>query len=443
MIIRLIKSVVFIPLIAITSCKESSSNEVTRSEDTSTSTEISSSEELLNSDDVPTTSEVTIGNQVWMTKNLNVAKFRNGDIIPFAGTEQEWKLAAENEQPAWCYYDMYIYYNWYAVNDPRGLAPEGWKVPSSEDWITLIDYLGGESVAGGKMKTTGTKYWKGWEKEDKNMESRNTGATNESGFFALPGGVASARDFQSIGRDGYWWSSTEFDRTDAISVGINHLGAHIWKGNSWKNSGLSVRCLREGSTDKLINEKSSSSEIKIGKQVWMNKNLNVDKFRNGDIIPHAKTNEAWSRACENKQPAWCYYDNNPENGIRYGKLYNWYAVSDKRGLAPNGWHIPSDKEWTVLTEYLGGEYEAGGKMKKNSSSWDNNGVGTTNDSGFSGLPGGFTGGDINKYGFWWSSTVVEFNNDNIWCRNLGYDTNSIRRNQGERGYGFSVRCIRD
>lgn len=455
--ISIITSAVFITLIAITSCKDSSSNEVTSSEDTSKSIEVSnseeipSSEEISNSDDVPTTTEVTIGNQVWMTKNLNVAKFRNGDVIPYAGTQKEWDLADENEQPAWCYYDMNIYgklYNWYAVNDPRGLAPEGWKVPSSEDWITLIDYLGGESVAGGKMKTTGTKYWKGWEKEDKNMESRNTDATNESGFFGLPGGIGLGNYFQSIGRDANWWSSTEFDRTNAIVVSINHLGAYIWKGNTRKKEGMSVRCIREGSADKLTIKKSSSSEIKIGKQVWMTKNLNVNKFRNGDIIPHAKTNAEWIRARENKLPAWCYYNNNPENEGRYGKLYNWYAVNDKRGLAPNGWHIPSDKEWTVLTDYLGGEFEAGGKMKNNSSSWNNNGDGTTNESGFSGMPGGFryeygTFNNIGDYGFWWSSSEEVADINDVWCRNLGRDTNSIRRNDGNKSYGFSVRCIRD
>ena len=89
-------------------------------------------------------------------------------------------------------------------------------------------------------------------------------------------------------------------------------------------------------------------EISIGKQVWTTENLNVEKFQNGDLIPFVETDEQWHEAGENEQPAWCYYDNDPSNGKKYGKLYNWYAIIDPRGLAPEGWHIPSDKEWTIL-----------------------------------------------------------------------------------------------
>ena len=100
-------------------------------------------------------------------------------------------------------------------------------------------------------------------------------------------------------------------------------------------------------------------------------NLDVDRFRNGDPIPHAQTEEEWLYAGENGQPAWCYYDNDPKNGKKYGKLYNWYAVNDYRGLAPKGYHIPSDEEWSVLTRFLGGVYIAGDKMKS-TTGWDNN-----------------------------------------------------------------------
>jgi len=146
--------------------------------------------------------------------------------------------------------------------------------------------------------------------------------------------------------------------------------------------------------------------VSIGGQVWMAENLNVDKFRNGHPIPQAQTNEAWEEAGKNGQPAWCYYDNQaiqrePGNNEKYGKLYNWYAVNDYRGLAPEGWHIPSDDEWSILTNHLGGEESAGLKMKS-SIEWEDNGNGT-NESGYSALPGGiryFTGyfGLIGKYG---------------------------------------------
>ena len=136
---------------------------------------------------------------------------------------------------------------------------------------------------------------------------------------------------------------------------------------------------------------SYAQTITIGTQVWMTKNLDVATFRNGDPIPQAKTDEEWEKAGENQQPAWCYYDNDPANGAKYGKLYNWYAVNDSRGLAPVGYHIPSDAEWTILTDFLGGEKVAGTKMKSTDfwADYEGNSGNGTNESGFSGLPGGY------------------------------------------------------
>jgi uncharacterized protein (TIGR02145 family) len=184
--------------------------------------------------------------------------------------------------------------------------------------------------------------------------------------------------------------------------------------------------------------------VTIGDQLWMNENLNVNKFRNGDVIPEVKTAEEWKKAGDNKQPAWCYYDNNPVNGEKYGKLYNWYAVNDPRGLAPKGYHIPSDAEWTKLSDYLGGEDAAGIKMKS-TSGWNRNGNGT-NSSGFSGLPGGnrysnVTFYDIGKYGNWWSSTADDASV--AWYRYLGYGNGFVSRYYDAKEKGLSVRCLRD
>lgn len=137
----------------------------------------------------------------------------------------------------------------------------------------------------------------------------------------------------------------------------------------------------------------------------MSENLNVDKFRNGYPIPHVKTNEGWKKAGESGQPAWCSFNNNPGTGSKYGKLYNWYALNNPRGLAPEGWHIPSDIEWNALIDYLGGKDLAGKKMKS-TTGWNEDGNGI-NESGFSGLPSGFrhhlgTFSFIGRYGFWWS-----------------------------------------
>jgi uncharacterized protein (TIGR02145 family) len=186
------------------------------------------------------------------------------------------------------------------------------------------------------------------------------------------------------------------------------------------------------------------NSVKIGNQIWMTENLNVERFRNGDPIPQAKTNEEWDRAGANEQPAWCYYDNDPKNGAKYGKLYNWYAVNDSRGLAPTGWHIPSDAEWTQITDFLGGVSVAGTKMKSNSG-WSQNGNGT-NESGFLGLPGGsryyFDNFLYMGYnGNWWSST--EHGTNYARYRYLSYGFDGVDGDYYDKVDGFSVRCLRD
>ena len=184
--------------------------------------------------------------------------------------------------------------------------------------------------------------------------------------------------------------------------------------------------------------------ITIGYQKWMTRNLNVSTFKNGDVIPQAKTIEEWEAFGKTGEPAWCYYDNDPANGDKYGRLYNWYAVNDRRGLAPRGFHVPTDAEWTVITDYLGGADIAGYKMKTRSG-WNNEGNGT-NSSGFSGLPGGWRNsfGTFLLEGYdgnWWSSS--ENNTTDAWYRNLDYLDGIVLRHDLHKGNGFSVRCLRD
>ena len=184
-------------------------------------------------------------------------------------------------------------------------------------------------------------------------------------------------------------------------------------------------------------------EVTIGTQIWSVNNLNVSKFRNGENIPESKNESEWESAAIKKQPSFCYLNNYSENGSRLGKLYNWYAVIDPRGLAPAGWHIPSDDEWTILTEYLG--EEAGTKMKSKEG-WSRTRLEENNISGFSGLPGG--GCDdfgkfnySNQQGFWWSST--EKDATHAWVRALNYFNGIASKDDGAKGLGLSVRCLRD
>ena len=205
-------------------------------------------------------------------------------------------------------------------------------------------------------------------------------------------------------------------------------------------------------TNKIINEheerllQGAFPTVKIGNQQWMSKNLDVDCYANGDPIPQVQKPEEWKNL---ETGAWCYYNNDPENGKSFGKLYNWYAVNDPRGLAPKGWKIPSDEEWTILIDNLGGIFVAGTKMK-NTSGWadgtNGNKGNSTSESGFSGLPGGNRDYDgtffsIGNNGYWWSST--EDSTNNAWTRNLDYYNGDAGRNDYNKAVGFSVRCLRD
>jgi len=188
-------------------------------------------------------------------------------------------------------------------------------------------------------------------------------------------------------------------------------------------------------------------EVEIGTQIWM-ENLNVETFKNGYSILEAKTEKEWIKAGEKKQPAWCYYDNDPIKGEKFGKLYNWHAVNDPRGLAPTGWHIPTDEDWTILTDHLGGVDESGKKMKFTAYWADNkdkSGNGT-NESGFSGLPGGARDidgkfEDLFRFGSWWNSS--EGGTYGPWILDLGFSFDKARKGSEHKNAGISVRCVKD
>jgi len=187
-------------------------------------------------------SSVKICDQTWMTKNLDVSTYRNGDTIPQVTKDDDW---VRLKTGAWCWYknDSATYestygklYNWYAVNDSRGLAPIGWHIPTNAEWSTLTTCLGNPLVVADKMKETGTIHW-----------SNPNFATNSSGFTALPGGYRFwlfIGSFEDIGTSSYFWSSTEkldksYDYVIDDKFSISTLST------SAKESGFSVRCIKE------------------------------------------------------------------------------------------------------------------------------------------------------------------------------------------------------
>lgn len=178
----------------------------------------------------------------------------------------------------------------------------------------------------------------------------------------------------------------------------------------------------------------------IGNQEWMTENLNVNNYRNGEKIRNVINDEEWSNL---EAGAWCYYDNDAKNGQKSGKLYNWWAVNDPRGLAPEGWHIPTEQEWLILIDYLGGEQEACIKLRD--SSWKNN-YEANNESGFSAIGSGIRRDDgsffaFNSFAFWWSTTPGNYYGASY--ANLNASSGRITINSETKFMGHSIRCLKD
>lgn len=188
--------------------------------------------------------------------------------------------------------------------------------------------------------------------------------------------------------------------------------------------------------------------VKIGNQIWMSKNLNVDRFRNGDLIPEAKSPEEWVKAGDEQRPVWCYFNNDSTFAPTYGKLYNWYAMVDPRGLAPIGWHIPATEEWEILKSVIGKKPKNGKKLQS-TSGWYN-GENGTNETGFNALPSylrthkGYIGCHCKKkvdnmFAYWWTSTPFNRRFGSM----AGLWTNFFVIGKAQKKAGLSIRCVKD
>ena len=194
--------------------------------------------------------------------------------------------------------------------------------------------------------------------------------------------------------------------------------------------------------------------VTIGTQTWLTENLKTTKYSDGTEIPNITDNTAWAALTTG---AYCDYSNIPANSTTYGRLYNWYTVDNNaatkvasnggKNVCPTGWHVPTDAEWTILTACLGGEIDAGGKLKETGTThWQSPNEGATDLVGFTALPSGyryFNGSflDIGYYSYWWSST--ESSPTNAYERLVSYVSSYIYKGSGRKQSGFSVRCLKD
>jgi len=185
--------------------------------------------------------------------------------------------------------------------------------------------------------------------------------------------------------------------------------------------------------------------VLIGEQLWMAENLKVTHYNDGDEIPTGYTDEDWFGV---ETGAFTIFNDDSLNVEIYGNLYNWYAVDDGRGVCPEGWHMPSDEEYTVLKDYLDGENVAGGKMKEAGlEHWNSPNTGATNESGFTGLPAGYRYSSSGFYysmgsnGSFWSSS--DGSSNDAWHRELGYGSSNVSRYVNSKRISFSIRCLGD
>ena len=310
------------------------------------------------------------------------------------------------------------------------------------------------------------------------LEIKTVSALNITFISAISGGIITSFGDSPITASGVCWSTSQnptvasMHTTDSAVTGnftsvISPLISNVTYyarayatnsegtvyGNQITFSTLNVLfTVGTGVTD--VDSEFYPSVIIDGKH-WMQKNLNVSKYRNGDVIPEVTNPAVWDTISTG---AWCYYENDTANGIVIGKLYNWHAVSDPRGLAPAGWHIPTDAEWTTLTTFLGGENVAGKKIKESgNANWAASNMYSSNQSGFTALPSGYGYFNYNfvpdstpaltelfKYksnvAYWWSATD---NQNLVWTRDVTNQSDAVIRSQVLKKSGLSVRCVKN
>jgi uncharacterized protein (TIGR02145 family) len=434
---------------------------------------------------------VGIGTQCWFKENLRSDNYLNGDPILGGLSDSQWSSATSGAQAVYNNDSSNLatygrLYNWYAVVDSRGLCPTGWHVPGAEEWNQLIEFLGGPLVTGAALKASfnDVPSWNGF---------------NTSGFKGLPAGDRFVDGlFQNEGNQSFFWSTAVYGPWTSGRF-LFSGGSGVGESYSFPHHGYSIRCVKDsedntchdpdvdgicaeyevsGCTDSSAtnyNPLATADDglcsfllpstcngestvtfngheydlVGIGSQCWFSENLRSDKYRNGDEIPGNLSDSQWSSTTSGAQTVYgeglspVYSGSNDEvsNLATYGRLYNWYAVQDSRGICPSGFHVPTDQEWTILENNLGGPAEAGISMKAAPPAWNG-----TSTNGFSALPGGsreFSAGFFSVegfYGHWWSSSSYA---TIAWTRELYSENSNVSRYTRDYRYGLSVRCLQD
>ena len=436
---------------------------------------------------------VKIGTQCWMKENLRTKRYADGTQIEEGASTSTpdgyWYYpngSASNETT------YGLLYNWAAVmrgaasseanpSGVQGLCPNGWHLPSVAEWEQLTDYVSSRSeylcgdnsdnIAKALASTTG------WLTNTNECAVGNGQEDNNAtGFSALPAGDYFG-SYVFFGYTANFWSATEYasNNNSAQYFQMFALSAPVSRTYYNKYVGMSVRCVQDASGgDKPNNvcgyakvtdyDGNEYSTVQIGTQCWMKENLRTEHYADGTKIDQGTSTST-------TEGFWYYPDNNSSNKTTYGLLYNWKAVmrnsssgsanpSGVQGVCPNGWHVPSDAEWTQLTDYVSSQ----SKYQCNSSSsniakalasttgWTTststcavgNGQESNNATGFGALPAGGYGGnydDFGDYATFWSAT--EYNSNYACYRFFYYSDTRVSSYYNAKYVGFSVRCVRN
>ncbi len=446
---------------------------------------------------------VGIGTQCWFKENLRSDNYRNGDAIPGNLSNSSWQNTTSGAQAVFAnnQVNLAIYgrlYNGYATQDSRGLCPVGFHVPSDEEWMTLEMALGMTQSQVFQWGARGTD--QGTHMKSSPSDTPSWNGLNSSGFSGLPAGSRSMNGgFFSAESGGNWWSYPPTSYGPVYRA-LSSNNSTIFRSIELSQRGFSVRCLMDvesglcfdpdsdgicaeneigGCTDLTasnFNPEATEDDdscdfppsacggqtsvtfdgytynlVDIGTQCWFKESLRSDNYRNGDAIPGELSNLSWQNASSGAQAV---YNDDAAYLTNYGRLYNWFAIQDSRGLCPTGFHVPSDGEWMMLEMALGMTQsqvhtwgwrgtDQGTQIK--SSSGDSPSWNGSNSSGISSLPAGFRDEsgiffDFGNVNCVWSASPDGYNAISRFL-NSGYST--IYRDSFNPRLGFSVRCLRD
>jgi uncharacterized protein (TIGR02145 family) len=376
---------------------------------------------------------IIVGSQCWFKENLNVGtringsqnQSNNGIIEKYCYSNDELNCDAVGGLYQWNETMQY-------TSNPgtQGICPYGWHIPTDAEWTTMTTYLGGTDVAGGKMKETGYVLWM----------PPNTGASNESGFTALPAGQRNTdATFSDLFWSTHFWSSNIVNPFPYYRF-LTYDNDDVYRNRINGTNGYSVRCLRDTCGMPVTYEGKTYNTVKIGTQCWFRENLNV-----GTIIPvtqNQQNNGVKEKYC---------YDNDESNCDVYGGLYQWNEMMNYinsqggKGMCPSGWHVPTETESVLLINRF--HTDAGGKLKEaGTEHWQSPNSCASNESGFTSIPGGwvYPGGTLGGKGYnasFWTSSEYPDRYAKMFVQK--YNDCYAPIEYWDKYYGYSVRCLRD